>query len=293
MSDIDLSFITVNYRTPDLVNLLISSIKENPPHYSYEIIAVDNDSGDDSIRLISQAHPDVRLIANSRNTGFGAGNNLAAREASGRILVIINSDCQIDMESFSNAVAYLDQHENIGILGLKVIRPDGVTEQTARGFPDPSTGLFGRSTFLGKIAQRTKLGKSGIAKKNLLVDPGKKEPYEVDWVAGTAMLIRRECWDKLGGFDEDYFMYWEDADICYRAKNEGYISVYYPKASVTHRPGSSAEKSRIPTIRYFHASAYTYVAKNISPGPSFLRFFAWCALRLRATILIARARIAG
>ncbi|MFH1675432.1 MAG: glycosyltransferase, partial [bacterium] len=176
------------------------------------------------------------------------------------------------------------------ILGIKVYKPDGELEQTARGFPSPLTGVFGRSTFLGKLAQRSGLGKAEVAKRNLQVDPSKTEPYEVDWVSGTVMLINRKCWDDIGGFDEDYFMYWEDADICARALKAGYKTVYFPGAQIFHEAGGSTRRDPVPAIRWFHQSAYKYIVKHISPGPSFVRAFGWCALNLRAMILIARAR---
>ena len=290
MADIELTFITVNYRTPDLVDRLISSIRQFPPVLPYEIIAVDNSSGDNSMELIHSRHPDAKLVALSKNIGFGGGNNAGAKVAAGRILVLINSDCEIQRESFADAVKFMDQNPDVGIVGLKVFTPSGELEQSARGFPDPSTGLFGRSTFLGKLAQKSgRMGKAGLAKKNLLVDPDKTEPYDVDWVAGTIMLIRRECWDAVKGFDEGFFMYWEDADLCYRAREAGFRTVYFPGSSVIHRPGSSASKDPAPAIRYFHQSAYRYVTKHISPGWSFLRGFAWMALNGRAAVLIARA----
>ena len=292
MPDPELSFITVNYKTPDLVIGLINSLKKFPPPIPHEIIVVDNHSDDGSVDKIQQTHPDVTLIPLDKNTGFAAGNNRGAEKASGRILIPINPDCEIREEGFAKSIEYLDNNLNIGIIGLKIFTHKGTIEQSARGFPDASTGLFGRSTFLGKLAQKFgKAGKGGVAGKNLLVDPDKTEPYDVDWVAGTIMLIRRDCWEKIGGFDEDYFMYWEDADLCFRAKKAGFRTVYFPGSYIVHVPGSSAKKNRSKTIRWFHDSAYLYIAKNVSPAPSFLRGFAWCALNLRAAILIAKENL--
>ncbi|MCX6645186.1 MAG: glycosyltransferase family 2 protein [bacterium] len=292
MANPELSFITVNYKTSDLVVRLIDTIKKFPPPLPYEIIVVDNNSADDSVGKIGQAHPDITLIPLEKNIGFAAGNNKGAAKASGRILIPINPDCEIREESFAKGVKYLDGNPDVGILGLKIFTHEGGLEQSARGFPDASTGLFGRSTFLGKLAQNFgKAGKGGVAGKNLLVDPEKTEPYDVDWVAGTIMLIRRDCWTKIGGFDEDYFMYWEDADLCFRAKKTGFRTVFFPGSYIVHVPGSSAKKNRSKTIRWFHDSAYLYIAKNVSPSPSFLRGFAWCALNLRAALLIAKENL--
>jgi len=287
----ELSFITVNYRTPEHVDRLVNSIRKYPPPFPYEIIVVDNDSGDHSIDLISGKHPDITFIPLEKNIGFGGGNNKGALAASGRILVIINPDSVIEEESFANAVGHLDEHPETGIVGLRVINPDGMLEQTARGFPNASTGLFGRSTFLGKLAQKYgSTGRGGVAGKNLQVDPSKTEPYEVDWVAGTIMLISRICWEKIGGFDDDFFLYWEDADICFRAREAGFNVVYFPGAYIKHEAGASTSRNPGPAIRLFHESAYRYITKHISPGPSLLRGFAWCALNLRAAILIARTK---
>lgn len=288
----DLSFITVNYRTPELVNNLISSIIKNVVDISYEIIVVDNASNDNSTDIIKNSNPGVKFLALPQNIGFGAGNNKGVEMASGKILVLVNSDCEFVDNRIGSALKYLEESPDIGILGLKVISPSGEIEQSARGFPDASTGLFGRSTVLGRISQKLGIGrKISTARRNLQVDPSKTEPYDVDWVAGTIMIIRRDCWDAVQGFDEGYFMYWEDADFCYRAKKAGFRTAYYPGATVLHRPGSSASLDPIPAIRYFHSSAYRYVVKHLSPGWSFLRAFAWLALNLRALILSMKARI--
>ena len=291
MSDIDISFITVNYRTPALVERLIESIHKSPPPLSYEIIVVDNASGDGIEESLRARFPDIKILVLPENIGFGGGNNRGAELARGRIIALINSDCEIREESFEKPARYLDENPGVGILGLKVITPAGQLEQTARGFPSPSTGLFGRSTMLGRLAQRRdKLGRLSLAKRNFLVDPDAKEPYEVDWVAGTVMLIKRDCWNALGGFDEGYFMYWEDADLCCRALNKNYKAVFFPGSIVVHVASGSSSRNPVPSIRYFHQSAYRYVTKNISPGWSLLRAFAWVALKIRAAVLIAKAR---
>ena len=292
MSDFDISFVTVNFRTPELVDRLVSSIRQNPPPASYEIVVVDNGSPDRSVEAIRAQHADIKPIELPKNVGFGAGNNRGVEQASGHFLVLINSDCEVAEESFGPALEYMKRNPEVGIIGLRTYKPSGEIEQSARGFPDPSTGLFGRSTFLGKLAQKGKggLGKSTLAKKNLLVDESKTEPYDVDWVAGTIMMIRRECWSAVSGFDEGFFMYWEDADLCYRAKQKGFRTVYFPGGKIIHKSGSSASLNPAPSIRFFHQSAYRYVAKHISPGVTPLRVFAWIALNLRATLLIAKAR---
>jgi len=291
MSDIELSFITVNYCTPDLITLLVESIEQSPPPVPWEIIVVDNKSPDGSAEVIAREHPNIKFLPMDKNYGFGCGNNRGAEVAEGRIIVLINSDCEIKEESFGKGIEFLDNNPEVGVLGLKVLTSEGELEQTARGFPDASTGLFGRSTFLGKIAQKFgKTQKGGMAGKNLMTDPDAVEPYAVDWVSGALMMIKRECWEKVGGFDEDYFMYWEDADLCYRAKKAGYKTYYFPCSEVTHRPGSSSAKNPCPPIDWFHDSAYLYVCKHVSPGPSFLRGFSWCALKARAALLKIRAR---
>ncbi len=289
MVEVEFSIITVNYRSLDLVDKLLASLAEFPPPGNYETIVVDNSSEYESTDSLLEKHPDVKLLSMKENVGFGAGNNRAAEIASGRILVLINPDSVLREETVSKPAKYLDENPEVGILGLQVYTPDGMLEQTARGFPSASTGIFGRSTFLGKIAQQTRLGSSSIAKKNLLVDPDATEPYPVEWVAGTVMVIRRDCWDAVNGFDEDFFMYWEDADICYRALKAGFKTVYFPDARIYHIGGATTLKDPAPAIRMFHKSAYIYITKHISTGTSLLRGFAWCALNLRAWILSTQA----
>ncbi len=292
MTSPEISILTVNYKAPEHTDRMIKSIREFPPPCTYEIIVVDNNSGDNSVELLGGGNPDIKLIPLDKNIGFGAGNNRAAESASGKILVLINPDSVIEEGSFWNAIDYARSNKDVGVTGVKVVKPDGSIDQTARGFPDASTGLFGRSTFLGKISQKFSKGeKTGISGKNLQVDPAKTEPYTVDWVAGTVMFIRREVWDELSGFDEDFFLYWEDADLCYRATKLGYKIMYYPGSRLVHVAGVSAACDPAPSIMHFHRSAYHYVVKHLSPGPSFLRGFAWCALNLRAQLLIAKSRL--
>ncbi|HDS30670.1 MAG TPA: glycosyltransferase family 2 protein [Firmicutes bacterium] len=290
MPEAEISIITVNYKRADLTDRLLSSIAKFAPPCSHEVIMVDNASGDGSVEFLQPRHPSVKFLQLEKNIGFGAGNNRGVEKSSGRILFLINPDSFLKSEIFSKPVEYLDNHPDVGILGLKVFTPDGVLEQTARGFPDASTGLFGRSTFLGKLAQRTKLGDASIAKKNLKADPDATEPYEVDWVSGAAMAIRRDCFEKISGFDEDFFMYWEDADLCYRALKAGYKTMWFPGAEIFHSAKGCSSKDPVPAIRYFHDSAYLYLTKHISPKPSFLRGFAWCALNFRAAVLTAKTR---
>ncbi len=291
MTPTELSFITVNYRTPELVDLLVNSIREFPPPCSHEIIVVDNNSSDGSSHQIGERHPDIKFIPLEDNIGFGAGTNRGAEVAEGRIIVLINSDVKITRESFSAGIEYLDSHPDVGILGLKIFTHEGELEQSARGFPDLSTGILGRTTMLGKLVQKMGItGKGGIAGRNLMADPDATEPYQVDWVSGALMMIKRQCWEKLGGFDKDYFMYWEDADLCFRALEAGYKTIYYPPVSVVHHQGSSSKKALAPTIRWFHDSAYIYICKNVSPGYSLLRGFAWCALKMRCAMALGKAR---
>jgi len=291
MSDIELSFITVNYCTPDLVTCLVESIRKFPPPVPWELIVVDNKSPDGSADVIAKRHPDIKFLPLDKNYGFGCGNNRGAALAEGKTIVLINSDAELREESFAKGLDFFKHNPHAGILGLKIYTVDGVLEQTARGFPDASTGIFGRSTFFGKLALKFgKTARGGVVGKNFMSDANATEPYTVDWVSGAAMMIRRECWDKLGGFDEDFFMYWEDADLCYRALKAGYKTYYFTDAGVYHHAGASSKKDPCPPIDWFHNSAYIYVCKHISPRPSFMRGFAWLALKTRAAFLKIRAR---
>lgn len=255
--------VLVNYNAgPDLRNALQSVASEMGD--GWEAVVVDNASTDGSDAEVRAFAPQARLIRNSENVGFGRGVNqgIAATRAS-RVL-IMNPDCRLHTGAVATLLRELDADPACAIAGPRILDPDGSVQGNARGDPDMLTGLFGRTGVLRRV-----LPALPLARRNVIVDPPMDEgmrSIRVDWISGACMLARRDALDAVGGFDERYFMYWEDADLCRRLRSCGYHIRYVPAAVAVHRVGQSSRTAREASIRAFHDSAYLYYSTHVAPG---------------------------
>jgi N-acetylglucosaminyl-diphospho-decaprenol L-rhamnosyltransferase len=289
--------IVVNYNTGDLARRCLESVARDLADVEWEGVVVDNASADGSLAKL-QGIPRVRVIANERNVGFGAAVNEAAFSHASRpealspdarsapdsppeLLWLLNPDCEVKPGAFRALAETLDAHPDCAIAAPRLLNADGSVQASARGKPNAWTGLFGRHSLLTKF-----FPSSATARRNLpaqdLVDAG-VESAEVDWVMAAAMLVRRKAFDEVNGFDERYFLYWEDADLCRRLRDREWKTRYVPRAIVTHPGGASAATDSAFATREFHRSAYRYFATHVVPSPWHpARWFAKVALSLRA-----------
>ena len=246
----------------------------------HELIVVDNASADDSVQRLRLA-AGIRLIANQTNRGFGAAINQAARTTDAALLWILNPDCRVEPGTFATLLRTLDAHSDCAIAAPQLLNADGTVQASARGEPDAWTGVFGRHSILTRFFPN-----AGAARRNLpaadLVASG-VESAPVDWVMGAAMLVRRQPFDRVGGFDERYFLYWEDADLCRRLRDTGWTTRFVTGARVRHPGGASARTASRLATRAFHDSAYRYYATHVVRSPLHpARWFAKVALGIRA-----------
>lgn len=272
--------IVVNYNTGRLARTAVESAARDLEGVDWDAVVVDNASRDDSVAVL-QGIPRTRVIDNPRNLGFGPAINQAARETAAPVLWILNPDCEVQPGAYAALRGTLAEHPDCAIAAPRLLNADGTTQASARGFPTAWTGLFGRHSLMTKI-----LPNSALAKKNLpahdLVASGVKSAV-VDWVMGAAMLVERRAFDAVGGFDERYFLYWEDADLCRRLRDAGWTTRYVPPAIVRHPGGASAASAGSFAVRVFHDSAYRYYATHVVPSPWHpARWLARVALPLRA-----------
>jgi GT2 family glycosyltransferase len=212
----------------------------------------------------------------------GRGPGSAAEAPKGaELLWLLNPDCEVQPGAFATLVETLDAHPECAIAGPRLLNEDGSTQASARGEPDAWTGLFGRHSLLTKF-----FPSSPLARKNLPADDLVKSGVDsalVDWVMGAAMLVRREPFDLVGGFDERYFLYWEDADLCRRLRDRSWTTRYVPRAIVKHPGAASASTDPSFAVRAFHQSAYRYYATHVVPSPWHpARWLAKIALGMRA-----------
>lgn len=267
--DLDLSITICSWNTKEDLRYCLQSLENQKGDVSFEVIVWDNASEDNSAEMVEKEFPWVRLIKSPANIGFSAGHNRAASCSKGHFLFVLNSDTYVHPGALKKIIDYMKEHPDTAILGPKLLNPNGTLQYSCRRFPTPMAALF-RNTPLGKLFPR-----NPYLREYLMQDWSHDEIREVDWVSGAAMCVRREAWEKLKGFDEQFFMYMEDVDICFRAWQMGMRVVYFPQAVVTHAIGRSTDRVANKMIRLFHKSMLGFYKKNYLPKvPLWLRPFA-------------------
>lgn len=254
----DLSIIIVSYNTKELLKQTIESVIQTVGQaINYEIIVSDNGSKDGSCEMVENSFPLVKLIKNNENLGFSKANNIAIKESSGRYVLLLNSDTVVKGNCLEKSVGFMDEFPKIGALGCRVLLPNGILDHACkRGYPTPEASLY-YLLKLHKFFPNSK--KFGAYTLSYLSD---KEINEVDSLVGAFMMVRREAIDKVGLLDEDFFMYGEDIDWCYRIKEAGYKVMYYPEAEIIHYKGASSKKKRFKIIYEFHRAMYLFYKKH-------------------------------
>ena len=255
----DLSIIIVNYNVKEFLQNLIHSIEKAAQRISKEIIVVDNASEDGSIELLKQKFPSIKLIVNKTNLGFGKANNQALKIAKGKYILLINPDSIVSEDTFENLINFFNENPDSGLLGCKILNPDGTLQLACRrSFPGPWTS-FCKVTGLSNLFPKSKL----FARYNLTyLDENKT--YEVDAISGSFMIMRKEVYEKVGGFDEQFFMYGEDLDLCYRIKEKGFKIFYVHSTNIIHYKGESTKRSSIDETKLFYDAMNLFVKKHFS-----------------------------
>ena len=213
--------------------------------------------------------------------------NQAVANTDGAVVLIMNPDCRIESGAFAVLLAALLASETCAVVGPGVLDDDGQVQGSARGDPDMLTGIFGRSTLWTRLLPRSRFARQNV-RSDALSAAG-QAGAGVDWVSGACMLARRDALDAVNGFDERYFLYWEDADLCRRLRSAGWTIRYVPNARVRHAVGGSSRGAPKVAIQAFHRSAFTYYATHVAPGrwnPK--RWLAWALLELRCAWKIRR-----
>ncbi|OGH06150.1 MAG: hypothetical protein A2W22_03575 [Candidatus Levybacteria bacterium RBG_16_35_11] len=241
----DLSIVIVSYNTRDLITKCLDSIKETIKDSSYEVFIIDNDSSDDSIKIIKDyiredKSKKVYFVENNKNLGFSKANNKAMKKAKGRYILFLNPDTVVYPKTLDYMVKYMDENKNVGAATCELIMPNGeIDDATHRGFPTPWNSFC---HFLGisKLLPHTKLF-SGYSQgwKDLT------KTHEIDALAGAFMIVRREAGDEAGWWDEDYFFYGEDLNFCYELIKKGWKIMYIPEVRILHYKGVSGGLKKV------------------------------------------------
>jgi GT2 family glycosyltransferase len=259
VADVELSVTICSWNTREYLRACLASLELARSEGTIEVIVIDNASNDSSAEMVETEFPWVRLERLSNNVGFGAGHNLAFTRAKGDLIMPLNSDTEIHASAIRQLIAFMRENTDVGIVGPKLLNPDGSLQFSCRRFPTPSAMLF-RNTPLGRLFPNNR-----FTRDYLMTDWSHDEPRDVDWVSGAAFCLRRELYDSVGGFDERFFMYLEDVDLCKRAHEAGYRVVYFPGAVITHAIGKSTDIVANTMIRQFHHSMWLFYCKHYLP----------------------------
>lgn len=295
----DLTVSIVNWHTrEDLLQCLASFVppgaRRQPSGSSFaldgsscEVIVVDNNSGDGSVEDTRAEYPVVQLLAQSTNLGFGRGHNKAIALARGRHILLLNPDTIVSREALAALVTCADARPEVGILGPRILNPDGTVQYSARSFPTLAASFF-RNSFLGRLFPGNR-----YTRQYLQSDWDHADTRDVDWVSGAAMLIRREALADLGGLDEDYYMYVEDVDICWRARKAGWTVLFCAESEIRHKKARASDLAPNRMIYHHHRSMYLFFRKHYLPDAGLpQRIIVPLGLFVRASYFIARNKLA-
>jgi hypothetical protein len=247
--------VIVSYRSRDLLRACLTSLQEDSPRGGIRVWVVDNASADGTAAMVESAFPEVELIASDTNLGFAAANNLAIRRGRAPYVLALNPDTRITDGALDHMLELMEANPSIGIAGCRLELEDGTFDHAARrSFPTP----------LGALGHFTRIGRHSTAPTWLTQYRAPSiERGPVDAVNGAFMLIRRSALEDVGLFDEGYWLYMEDLDLCYRFAKAGWITWYEPGVTVVHVKAGSSGRYRTPRVNYaFHYGMYRFYRKH-------------------------------
>lgn len=248
------SVIIINYKTFDLLKNCLQSLILNHNKINYEIIIVDNDSKDNAIDNLKSIYPDVRIVQLSENIGFSRANNIAAKQAVGDYFLFVNSDVLFIENSIDKMLNYYINGKNIGILGPKLLNLDYSFQLSAGKLPNFFVEI--KDKIIYSICKKSKYFNSLV--ERIFFD----KISEVEWVTGACMLIDRDTYYKVHGFDENFFLYFEDKDLCARVRALNKKIIYYPETSVIHLLGGSSRQKHTKEVKDIYRNSQIYYYKK-------------------------------
>ena len=231
----DVSFVIVSFNTRELLRECLNSLYERCAGITMEVFVVDNVSRDGSADMVAQDFPAVRLIRSDTNLGFAAANNRAMPLCKGRYVVLLNSDAFLHPEAIQRSIQYMDAEPKIGLGGARLVGRDGSWQPSSRMFPSFLNDFLTLSGLADKYPASRFFGRFN----RTWADPN--QAADVDWVPGAFSIIRRSVLEQVGYFDEIFFLYYEEVDLCRRIKRAGYLVRYWPDVVVTHLGGESSK----------------------------------------------------
>jgi len=281
--------VIVNYRSYEELARCLASLEPGRDRLG-QVVVVDHESDLEAASEICRRFPWTVLIERSTNEGFATGVNLGVRTTRSPFFLLLNPDCVAGADAIGETMAYMLTRTDAAIVAPQILNADGSVQGSARRFPGLTTAIAGRSSWLTR-----RFPDNPLSRHNLPALDGRIEPLDVDWVSGACMLVRRGAFDQVGGMDENFFLYWEDADLCRRLQRQGWRTVYCPRASIVHAGGRSSIHAFRESLSAFHASALLLFKKHATwPVRLLLPAVALgLQVRLRTLLFVHRHRLSS
>ncbi len=261
MSPPRISIIIVNYNTAGLLRRCLKSVYRYPPRDEFEVIVVDNGSTDKSREMVREEFPRVKLIANQYNQGFAAGNNRAFKVAWGRFLLLLNSDTEVTAGAIEGLEKFLQENPRVGLVGGKLLNANNTLQPSCRPYPSLRRIIFSYRSPVNILFP------DNLYTRSYLTPPGSYEViHQVDSVAAAFVLIRRSALEEIGLFDQRFFMFLEDTDLCYRLHQAGWGVFFNPHSRVYHFWGATGGKMPYRMIFQHNRSMWRFFRKHYHYG---------------------------
>ena len=258
-----LSIIIVNYNSGEELIVCIQSLRRYISNISYEIIVIDNNSTDNSRKLLKESTMDINKIFLENNTGYSIANNYGMEQCKGEYILLLNPDTYIKNNSIKEMIDFLDSKPAVGVLGPLLIDPDGNIQLPSSNFPDLKQQILYMLSCKFLLNRIARSSEQRVALKL-------KIPFEVDWVSGACFMLKRIIYETIGGLDESFFLYAEDVDWCIRIKDSGWKIFCHPSIEVVHIGGVSSKKNIYLLLTSRYKSNLYFAKKHFSSSQLFI-----------------------
>lgn len=274
--------VVVTFQSAGTIEACLQSLVQEAAAFPLEVVVVDNASTDDTCARVERcaaaaaATTRIRLLRHAENLGFSRGVNTGWRGCTAPYVLLLNPDSSARPGALAALVRQLDSTPDAGACGPRILSNDGSLQLSCRAFPDHSTALFHRHSLLTRLFPT-----NARSAHYLKTTWDHSQRARVDWVSGAALLVRTRLLEALGGLDDDYFLYSEDVDLCWRLAQAGYSTWYVPEATVVHEVGRSSRQAPYRALLERHRSMYTFYRKHYSLGIPLIDLATFLGVALR------------
>lgn len=270
----DIALVFISYNTRADLAAALDSVRRLPEAGELRVIVVDNGSTDGSIEMVRDEYPEARLIVNAANGGYSQACNLGILDSDTPYVMVLNSDIEFNRGGPREMAAWMEANPGVGAAGPRVLNTDGSVQYSCRDFPSLPVSLG--HAFLGELFPDNPFTRSYHMK-----GCGHDRDMAVEWVSGAAMMLRRTATEEVGGFDEGYFMYVEDVDLCWRLRQSGWEIRYYPEVEILHHIARSSSQQSTRMLYQHHRSMFRFYRRRHA-GPSGMLFSPFIAAAIAA-----------